>query len=95
MTDRIADAIGCCQQMDSELAGETNAHGKQVKWAVGERLSSHLCSIYVTNLLQISSSVALKSWNTSEILRQTPNNTIKPLLIIQLHCLSTQSSHET
>ena len=36
MTNRITDAIECFRQMNSELAGETNTHGEQAKWAVGE-----------------------------------------------------------
>jgi hypothetical protein len=61
MTNRITDAIECFHQMDSELAGKTNTHGEEVKWAVGERLSGHACSASVINFLQPSSSVALKS----------------------------------
>ena len=46
--------------MSSELAGETNTHDEQAKWAVGERFSSHACDIYVIDF-QTSSSVALKN----------------------------------
>ena len=66
MTNRIMDAITCFHQMNSELAGKAITHGEQAKWAAGERLSSHACSVYVIDLLQTSSTVALKSWNTSE-----------------------------
>ena len=47
--------------MNSELAGETNMHAEQMKWVIGEGLNSHACSVYVINLLQTSSDVALKS----------------------------------
>jgi tetratricopeptide (TPR) repeat protein len=47
MTNRITDAIECFNQMNSELTRETNTHGEQAKWAVGECLSSHACSVYV------------------------------------------------
>ena len=61
MTDRITEAIECFHQMNSELAGETNIHGEQAKWAVGEHLSSHACSVCVIDLLQTSGIVALES----------------------------------
>ena len=61
MTNRLTDAIECFHQMDSELARETNVYGEQAKWAVGERLSRHACSVYVIDPLQTSSSAALKS----------------------------------
>ena len=77
MTDRITDAIECFQQMDSELAGETNMRDEQVKWAVGERWSSHACSVHVIDLFQTSRSIVHKSWNTSETSQQRPNNTMK------------------
>jgi hypothetical protein len=94
MADRTTDAIQCFHQMNSELTEEPNAHGEQAKWAIGERLSSHACCVYVINLLQTSSSVALKSWNTSETLQQRLNNTMKPLPNIQLHYLSIRSSYK-
>ena len=59
MTNRITDAIECFQQMDSELAGETNIHDEQAKWTVGERMGRHAYCVYVINLLQTSSSVVL------------------------------------
>ena len=46
MTDRITDAIECFHQLDSELAEETNTHGEQVKWVVGERWNNHACSVH-------------------------------------------------
>jgi hypothetical protein len=95
MTNRITDAIECFYQMNSELAGETNTDGEQAKWAVGERFSSHAFGIYVIDILQTSSSVALKNWNTLETFQRRPNNTMKPLLNIQLHCLLVPSSHKT
>jgi hypothetical protein len=45
------DAIECFHQVNSELAGEMNTHDEQAKWAVGERLGNHACSVYVINLL--------------------------------------------
>ena len=95
MTNHISDAIECFNQMNDELAGETNMHGEQVRWAVGEHFSSNTRSIYVIDLLQTSSSVALKGWNTSETSQRRPNNTMKRSLNIQLHCLSVRSSHKT
>ena len=94
MTNRITDAIECFHQMDNGLAGETTRHDEQLRWAVGERLSGHACCVCVTCILQISSSVAPKSWNTLGTSQQRPDNTMKPLLNIQLPCLSTQSSPE-
>ena len=91
MTDCIADAIECLHQMNSELGKKKTL----AKWVVGERLSSHACSVHVIDRLQTSNTVALKSWNTSETSQQRPNNTMKPVLDIQLHCLSTLSSHKT
>ena len=43
MTNRISDAIECFDQMNRDLAGETNTYGEQAKWAVGElsRMSPH------------------------------------------------------
>ena len=44
MTNRITDAFECFQQMNSELAGETNTHGERAKWAAGEESHiQHLC----------------------------------------------------
>jgi hypothetical protein len=60
-TSRITDASECFHQMNGELAGEIYTHGEQAKWAVGERLSSYACNVYVIDLRQISTSVALKS----------------------------------
>ena len=80
--------------MNSELADETNTHGEQAKWAIGERLSNDVCSVSVVDLLQTSSSVALESFNASETSQRRPNNTMKPLVNTQLHCLSTWSSHK-
>ena len=51
MTNRITDAIECFHRMNSELAGETSTHDEQAKWAVGQCLSSHACSVYVIDLL--------------------------------------------
>jgi hypothetical protein len=89
------DAIECFHQMNSELAGETITHGEQAKWAVGERLGNHACSVYVIDLLQTSSSVALESWNTLETSQRVANNTMQLLLNIQLHCVSVRPSHKT
>jgi hypothetical protein len=80
--------------MNNILAGETDTHGEQAKWAVGECLGGHPCSVYVIDFLQTSSSVAQKSWNTSETLQQKHDNTMKLLLNIQLHCLSICSSRK-
>ena len=94
MTNHIADAIECFDQMSNELAGETNMRTRQARWVVGERLSVHACTVYAIDLLQTSSIVALKSWNTSETSQRRPNNTMKPLLNIQLHCLLIRSSRK-
>ena len=77
--------------MNSELAGETNIHGEQAKWTVGERMGRHAYCVYVINLLQTSSSVVLYSWNVSETLLWRPNGMMKLSFIIQLHYLSIQS----
>jgi hypothetical protein len=61
MTNYITDAIECFHQMNSELVGETNTRGERAKWAAGECLSSRGCSVYVIDLLQTLSSVALRS----------------------------------
>ena len=95
MTNRIMDALECFHQMNSELAGETSTHGEKAKWAIGECLRSHPCSVYAIDLHQTSSSIALNSWNTSETSQRRPNNTMKPLLNIQLHCPSIRSSNKT
>jgi hypothetical protein len=59
MTDRIVDAIECFHQMNSELAGETDMHDEQAKWAIGGHLSSHARSVCVIDLLQISNNAAM------------------------------------
>ena len=94
MTSRITDAIECFDQMNNELAGETNIHGEQAKWALGEWLSNHACAVYVIDLLQTSNIVALRGWNTSETSQRRPNNTMKQLLNIQLHCLLIRAPHK-
>ena len=81
--------------MNSELAGEINMHGEQVKWSLGERFSILANSVYVIDLLQTSSDVVLQCWNAWETSQQRPNNTMKLLHNIQLHCLSIRTSHKT
>ena len=41
MSDHIADAVECLQQMVGEWIGEMDMHSEQANWVPGKKFSAH------------------------------------------------------